>query len=301
MSRARPTSPWACKTPTRSRSLSRATVRACRAFRRWRPKDLCVDRHRDGDLAVPPRRRTVRQRHEAEERREQQRQESEQRRLTAERRATEAEFRTEAVHAKVVAFERLLLDRNRNLAGRSRQAEDTFNARGPEAFVEVIQRALATSVYPDGLNGSCAAQYLPESRELLVEYEPPRQEVIPAVTGYRYVRTRDLFQPEPRKAAEVNKLYEKLIARMTLRTLAEAFGYVSAKDRATGKPVRPPPLSVQATDRWVYHHWPTCGSQPLSLLNDYGVAYSTNAVTWGRIPAAGCNSTDAAWSSACKT
>jgi DDE superfamily endonuclease len=37
-----------------------------------------------------------------------------------------------------------------------------------------------------------------------------------------------------------------------------------------------------------------------SLLNDYGVAYSTNAVTWGRTPAGGCNSTDAAWSSACK-
>jgi restriction system protein len=164
------------------------------------------------------------------------------------------------VHAKVGAFERLLLDRNRNLAGHSRRAEDVFNVRGPEAFVEAIQRALATSVYPDGLNGSCAARYLPESRELLVEYELPRQEVIPAVTGHRYVKNRDLIQPEPRKAAEVNKLYEKLIAWVALRTLAEAFdvasatlvsgiifnGYVSAKDRTTGKPVRPLLLSVQA-------------------------------------------------------
>ena len=32
------------------------------------------------------------------------------------------------MRAKVAAFERLLLDRNRNLAGRSRQAEDAFNA-----------------------------------------------------------------------------------------------------------------------------------------------------------------------------
>ena len=37
-----------------------------------------------------------------------------------------------------------------------------------------------------------------------------------------------------------------------------------------------------------------------SLLNDYGVAYSTNAATWGRKPAGGFNWTDAAWSSACK-
>jgi restriction system protein len=80
------------------------------------------------------------------------------------------------------------------------------------------------------------------------------------VTGYRYVKAKDLIQPEPRKEAEINKLYEKLIARVALRTLAEAFdvapatlvggivfnGYVSAKDRATGKPVRPLLISVQA-------------------------------------------------------
>jgi len=74
------------------------------------------------------------------------------------------------------------------------------------------------------------------------------------------VKARDLIQPEPRKQAEINRLYEKLIARVALRTLAEAFdvapptlvggivfnGYVSAKDRATGKPVRPLLISVQA-------------------------------------------------------
>ncbi len=181
-------------------------------------------------------------------------------RRIVERRMAEAEFRTEAVRAKVVAFERLLTDRNRHLAMRSRRAEDAFNAHGPEAFVETIQRALATSVYPGGLEGSCAARYAPEARELLVEYELPRQEVVPAATGYRYVRAKDLIQPEPRKQAEINKLYEKLIARVALRTLAEAFdvapatlvggivfnGYVSAKDRATGKPVRPLLISVQA-------------------------------------------------------
>ena len=127
--------------------------------------------------------------------------------------------------------------------------------------METIQRALATSVYPGGLEGSCAARYAAEARELLVEYELPRQEVVPAATGYRYVRAKDLIQPEPRKQAEINKLYEKLIARVALRTLAPAFdvtprprcvggivfnGYVSAKDRATGKPVRPLLISVQA-------------------------------------------------------
>ena len=96
-----------------------------------------------------------------------------------------------------------------------------------------------------------------------VEYELPRHDVIPAVTGYRYVKSKDVIQPDPRKEPEINKLYEKLIARVALRTLAEAFdaapstlvagivfnGYVSAKDRATGKPVRPLLLSVHARAR----------------------------------------------------
>ena len=200
------------------------------------------------------------QRREADERQEQQRREADRRRRKAERRTAEAEIKTEAVHAKVAAFERLLLDRNHHLAVRSRKAEDVFNARGPEAFVEAIQRALASSVYPGGLRGSCAARFAPEAREILVEYELPRQEVVPAVTEYRYLKAKDLIQPVPRKQAEINRLYEKLIARVALRTLAEAFdiapatlvrgivfnGYVSAKDRTTGKAVRPLLVSVQA-------------------------------------------------------
>ena len=180
---------------------------------------------------------------------------------TQEQRFAETEFRTEAVDTMVAAFERLLQDRHRHLTARRRRAEDAFNNQGPEAFVNEIQRALATSVYPDGLRGSCAAMYRPEARELLVEYELPRQEVIPAVTGYRYLKTKDLIQPEPRKESEIKKLYEKLIARVALRTLAEAFdaapatlisgiifnGYVSAKDRTTGKPIRPLLISVHAT------------------------------------------------------
>jgi restriction system protein len=65
---------------------------------------------------------------------------------------------------------------------------------------------MATSVYPEGMRGSCAAMYRPEAREPPVEYELPRQDVIHAVVSYRYVKTKDLLQPEPRKEAEIKKL-----------------------------------------------------------------------------------------------
>ena len=95
------------------------------------------------------------------------------------------------------------------------------------------------------------------------------------MTGYRYVKARDDIQALPRKVAEIGKLYEQLVARVALRTLAEAFavapvtlvagivfnGYVSAKDRATGKAVRPLLISVHATGMrsvrscWMSPNW----------------------------------------------
>lgn len=202
-----------------------------------------------------------RQRQQAQAQREEQRRAVEERRRAVERRIAEAEFRAEAVQRRVAELERLLQDRNRDLAADSRRVEEVFNAQGSEAFVAALQQVLATSVYPEGMHGSCAAMYRPEARELLVEYELPHQDVVPAVASYRYVKTKDVVQPDPRKDSEIKKLYEKLLARVTLRTLAEAFdvapvalvdgivfnGYVSAKDRATGKPVRPLVMSTHAT------------------------------------------------------
>jgi restriction system protein len=102
--------------------------------------------------------------------------------------------------------------------------------------------------------------YRSEARELLIEYELPRQNVIPTQVAFRYVKARDVIQAEPRKPAEIKKLYADLVARVTLRTVAEAFdiappmlvdgivfnGYVAAMDRATGKPIRPVLVSTHA-------------------------------------------------------
>lgn len=178
-----------------------------------------------------------------------------------EERVAEAELLTSAAAQRVASFEGILRDRSRGMAMRSRELEDVFNGRGPDAFVEALQAALATSAYPHGLHGSSAAVYRPEARELLVEYELPGQAQIPAYVSYKYVKARDAVQSQPRKSAEVKKLYQDLIAQVVLRTLSEVFdaapvtlinevvinAYVSAKDRMTGKPVRPLILSAHAT------------------------------------------------------
>jgi restriction system protein len=201
------------------------------------------------------------QRQQAQGKRDEQRHIAGDWRFAVEQRTAEAAFRTDAIRRQIYTLARLLQDRNRISALRSRQVEAIFNAQGPEAFVAALQQALATSVYPYGMQGSCAALYRPEVHELLIEYELPQADVIPVVEAYRYEKTMGLVQPEPREEAEIKDMYGKLIARVTLRTLAEAFdvapetlvsgivfnGYVSAVDVATGRPVRPVLISAHAT------------------------------------------------------
>ncbi|MGC1732164.1 MAG: restriction endonuclease [Pseudonocardiaceae bacterium] len=186
-------------------------------------------------------------------------------RLTSEQRRAEAEAKTTAIRIRVEKLDRLLVERTRELKMHSVQAEDVFNSHGASTFVDAIHTALATSIYPEGFHGGSRIAFYPESRELLVDYELPRQDVIPDVAGYRYIQRTDQLQPDPRKDSDIKRLYRNLIARVTLRTLAEVFdvtpvalvdsvvfnGRVSAKDKATGKPIRPCLISVNATRKLV--------------------------------------------------
>jgi restriction system protein len=107
-----------------------------------------------------------------------------------------------------------------------------------------VRARLSTYRRPPGCGWStnCPPGRHPRSRGLPVRQDPDQIVAVPC------------------KQAETNKLYEELIARLALRTLAEVFdaapvtlvagimfnGYVSAKDRTTGQPVRPLLLSVHA-------------------------------------------------------
>lgn len=235
------------------------------AAQAWQRQQQRIERERQQAQAKAEKEATrqerARQRREAEARRQDARRIAEEARRAVQQHLTEAEIRTEAVQQRDAAIDQLLLQRNRNLAPSSHQAEEVFNTRGPDEFVKLIQRALAASTYPEGLQGSCAAEFRPEARELFVDYELPGKDAVPAVIGYRYVKAKDLIQAQFRKEVEIKKRYEKLVAQVALRTLAEGFavtppalvggivfnGYVTTKDRATGRPMRPILISVNAT------------------------------------------------------
>jgi restriction system protein len=103
--------------------------------------------------------------------------------------------------------------------------------------------------------------YVPESRQLVVEYELPGLDVIPTVKEYRYVKTRDDITSTARPAKEVRDRYIGVVTQVTLRTVHELFeadrmplvdtivfnGMVDTVDPATGQAQRPCLVTLRAT------------------------------------------------------
>jgi restriction system protein len=211
-------------------------------------------------------REEARRRHEADQAaREQTRREAEQERdrvhLAAQRRQDDADRKRAAATGRIAELIGLLATRPPDLRTRSPAMEEAFRTGGPAAFAALVETTLAESPYPSGFPRAAGALFAAESRELLIDYDLPRQDVIPNVADYKIVRGRDGPQPVPRKEAEIKKLYGDVIARTALRTLAEVLdmtpaalvggvilnAYVASVDRATGQPCHPLLISVNAT------------------------------------------------------
>ena len=173
----------------------------------------------------------------------------------------EAAQQTAAVEQRVAAFAGVLADRERRLHHHRLALEEEFNSHGAEALAAAVAELLAQIGYPEHLQDAVRAAYAPETRELLLEIELPRQSVIPAEAGFRYAPSKAAVVAEPRKPAEIRQMFRDLAARFTLRALDYALaisppalvdvvlvnGHVRAKDPATGKPIHPCLVSVKTT------------------------------------------------------
>lgn len=134
-------------------------------------------------------------------------------------------------------------------------------AAEPNAVVEYFGLVLGNSVYPDNFPQRYRLAYVPESRQIVVEYHLPTIDVIPAVRGYRYVQVSDEVLTSARPAAEIRQRYGNLLAQVTLRTVHELFeadrsrlvetiafnGIVETTDPRTGRTVRPCLVTLRTT------------------------------------------------------
>lgn len=136
-----------------------------------------------------------------------------------------------------------------------------YNSGDSDAVVTYNTMVLERSSYPEDFPQVFRLAYVPESKELVIDYELPNKEVVPAVAEYKYVKSKDEITEKLRKVAEIKELYQDIVAAVTLRTLHEIFeadqgnvidvlvfsGYVNTVDPATGKDITPYLISVRVT------------------------------------------------------
>ncbi|NMO53446.1 restriction endonuclease [Actinoplanes sp. TBRC 11911] len=136
-----------------------------------------------------------------------------------------------------------------------------FAAGEPQAVVDYFSMVLANSVYPDDFPQQYRLAYVPESRQLVAEYELPTLDVVPAVREHRYVKTRDEITSTARPAKDIRERYTSVVTQVTLRTVHELFesdrtalvdtivfnGVVDTSDPRTGQAVRPCLVTLRTT------------------------------------------------------
>jgi len=139
--------------------------------------------------------------------------------------------------------------------------EQAYREGNREAIIAYASMVLERSVYPESIVNEFRVTYSPESKELVIEFDLPKPDVIPTVSEYKYVKARDAIDGKVRKQAEIKELYQDVIAAIALRTIHEVLesdqgnhvavvtfsGFVQTVDPTTGRDVRPCLVSVRTT------------------------------------------------------
>ncbi|MDG4764970.1 restriction endonuclease [Solwaraspora sp. WMMD406] len=173
-----------------------------------------------------------------------------------------------------------------------------FAAADPKAVVEYFGLVLGNSIYPDDFPQRYRLAYLPESRQLVVEYQLPTADVIPRVREYRYVADDDEVVAVARPEAEITDRYADMITQITLRTVHELYeadrtrlletvvlnGIVDTVDPGVGRRARPCLVSLR-TGREQFVSINLANVDPAACLRRLGGRISPHPVDLDPIPA----------------
>lgn len=167
------------------------------------------------------------------------------------------------------------------------QFQKEFDAGEPEAIINYFTLVLEASSYPEGFPQNAKIAYVPESKQLVVEYDLPSFEIIPEVAEYKYAKTKDEITTTARPLTQRKNLYASVTAQIALRTIHELFeadrtkhidtivfnGYVDTIDKGTGRSVRVCLVTLRTT-RDVFSELDLSKVEPLACLKTLNASVS---------------------------
>lgn len=188
------------------------------------------------------------------------------------------------------AHEALVLAEDERIAAQHAEVdafEAAYRAGDPKAVVNYCSLVLAASQYPESFPQTHKVAYVPESRQLVVEFDLPAFSVVPEAAEYRYVKTKDEITTKARPATQRKALYTSVVSQVALRTVHEMFeadqvghvdsvvfnGYVDAVDPRTGKAVRPCLITIR-TSRDVFGDLDLARVEPEACLRGLSASVS---------------------------
>ncbi|WP_180687304.1 restriction endonuclease [Streptomyces gossypiisoli] len=123
----------------------------------------------------------------------------------------------------------------------------------PESVVEYFSAALYSSTaWPEGFPRQVAAAFDSSARQLVLDWELPGYDIVPAAKSVRYVQSENQDKETARPATQRRALYREVLAQSVLLVLHQLFtadeygildsvalnGFVDAPDPATGRQAR---------------------------------------------------------------
>jgi restriction system protein len=139
--------------------------------------------------------------------------------------------------------------------------ESEYAGGKKEAVRQYCEAVLSGQLNPDGWPQSFKIAFVPESKQVVVEYNFPGFDIISDVAAHKYVRSKKEITTIRRSEAERKRLYATMIAQATLRVVHLLFnadcagqvesivfnGHVDAIDQATGHQVHPCIVTLRTT------------------------------------------------------
>jgi restriction system protein len=204
---------------------------------------------------------------------------------------TTEEQRTRRLEAARAEHEREVAETTARLARQHAEVEAFragFLAGEREAILDYFHLVLERSSYPDGFPQQFKLAYLPHNKELVVDYELPGYDVVPAMRAFTYVQRSDSINQTKRPDKERRELYRLVVSQLAIRTLHELYeadtprylesivfnGYVDTVNAATGKPEQPYLVTVRAyRDRFLDRDFSRLN--PENCLQDLNARVST--------------------------
>lgn len=144
---------------------------------------------------------------------------------------------------------------------RIREQKVRYMRKEVDAVSYYCDMVLRRSEYPKQFPNKWAIEYRPEPQMLLVDYRLPSIDEMPSLKAMRYVASTDQFTEIKLSEAERNRLYDKVLYQVAVRTIHELYeadaaeairtinfnGWVESIDKSTGLKVNPCIMSVQAS------------------------------------------------------